>query len=94
MNTMTKASLLAVALSFGGSAYAQNSENVPAPPSSYPVCSKTITDECINPDAVPHAARKMPVHHRATRIVHRTAHVTHHKTRVAARKMAKPEARS
>ena len=93
MTIMTKASLLAVALSIGGTAYAQNNEAVPAPPGSYPVCSNTITDECINRDAAPRAIlHKAAMRRRAPRIAHRTVKTAH---RTASKTAAtKPEARS
>lgn len=74
MNIVTKASLLAIALSIGGSAYAQTAD-APVAPHNYPVCSKSITDECINSDAVPHkvAHKALAHHHKAPLARHAAA---------------------
>jgi len=78
-----------VALGMGTAAMAQapsTPPSPPSPPSSYPPCSKTVTDECTSSsgEMMHHAARpaahhkaahhKAAAHHKVAARHHRTAH--------------------
>lgn len=56
------------ALGVGTAALAQDAPAAKAP-DSYPLCSSTVTDECMNPSQAPH---------HATAKGHATAHHRHH----------------
>lgn len=75
------------ALSFGGVAWAQDAGAAAQPNTKdYPVCSRTVTDSCINPSQAGHAAwhkgthrwHKKGAHHAAHRRAH-AHHSVHHK---------------
>jgi len=62
-----KTLLLATALLLGGAtaAGAATPRTVSTPQGDVPLCSKTVTDECMNPQAAPAAATHHARHHHA-----------------------------
>ena len=81
-----------VALGMGTAAMAQAPSSPPSPPSSYPPCSKTVTDECTSAsgETMHHAARPAAHHeaaHHKTAAHHKVA-ARHHRTTHAAKPAA------
>ena len=73
-----------VALGMGTAAMAQAPSSPPSPPSSYPPCSRSVTDECASSSgetmhhaARPAAHRKIAMHHKAT--AHHKVAARHHR---------------
>ena len=74
---MNRILIPAIALCFAGTAIAQTA---PAPERAYPLCSKTVTDECVNPSqatkaelrAAKKAAKAKPVAAKKAKMVAKT----------------------
>jgi hypothetical protein len=67
---MKTIAIFAVVLALGGASMANAAPPASNAAGNVPLCSRTVTDECMNPSQAPRAASHHAHHHRATASAH------------------------